>query len=298
MAHAITEARSESAIASIVIPAHNEEAVIRRCLANVLADARPGELDIVVACNGCEDRTAAIAASFSPAVRVVEVATASKIAALNLGDQTTQGFPRLYVDADVELSTESVRQLVRALYEPGVMLAEPTLELDLTGASPVIRAQSRAWLMLAREKGAMVGTGVLALSAAGRGRFGLFPDVIAEDLFVRNLFGPHEKRVVRSATSTVRPPRNMRSFVRVKSRVAAANERYWRSNLPRFNDSRQSRLRTFLSLVRRPTCWPDAAAYIGLAAAVRLNTSWAGLRGRKALWERDETSRGTTAQNG
>ena len=44
---------------SVVIPAHDEEAVIERCLGTLLADARAGEVEVVVVCNGCTDDTAA-----------------------------------------------------------------------------------------------------------------------------------------------------------------------------------------------------------------------------------------------
>src|SRR5262245_58336894 len=46
-------------MASVVIPAHNEARVIERGLSSLLEGARPGELEIVVVCNGCTDDTAA-----------------------------------------------------------------------------------------------------------------------------------------------------------------------------------------------------------------------------------------------
>ena len=42
-----------------MIPAYNEGEVIERCLKALLADAREGEFEIVVVCNGCKDDTAA-----------------------------------------------------------------------------------------------------------------------------------------------------------------------------------------------------------------------------------------------
>nr|BFE85750.1 hypothetical protein GCM10020093_083510 [Planobispora longispora] len=48
--------------ASVVIPAHNEEGVLRRCLDGLLAGTEPGELDVVVVANACTDRTADVAA--------------------------------------------------------------------------------------------------------------------------------------------------------------------------------------------------------------------------------------------
>ena len=71
---------------SVVIPAHNEEAVLARCLDALLEGTRPGQIEIVVAVNGSRDRTREIAESYGPPVIVVEVEQASKHIALNAGD--------------------------------------------------------------------------------------------------------------------------------------------------------------------------------------------------------------------
>ncbi len=62
---------------SVVIAAHNEAAVIERCLASLLADAASGEFDVIVVANGCTDNTARLAER-RPGVRVVEIPEASK----------------------------------------------------------------------------------------------------------------------------------------------------------------------------------------------------------------------------
>jgi glycosyltransferase involved in cell wall biosynthesis len=80
--------------ASVVIPAHNEERVIGRCLEVLQAGLRPGELEVVVVANGCTDNTERVARSAVPAVRVVSLAEASKAAALNAGDAVASAFPR------------------------------------------------------------------------------------------------------------------------------------------------------------------------------------------------------------
>ena len=77
-------------LASVVVPACQEEATIERCLEALLCDARPGELDVVVVCNGCSDATAALArgvgARLGHRVDVLELDAASKAAALRAGD--------------------------------------------------------------------------------------------------------------------------------------------------------------------------------------------------------------------
>ncbi|HOQ87625.1 MAG TPA: glycosyltransferase, partial [Phycisphaerae bacterium] len=77
---------------SIIIPAHNEETVIARCIRAIITGAAPGELEVIVACNGCTDRTAEIAREFGDPVRVLEIKTPSKVAALNAADAAATGF--------------------------------------------------------------------------------------------------------------------------------------------------------------------------------------------------------------
>ena len=99
--------------ASVIIPAHNEEQSIGRLLGKLTDEMAPGEFDMVVVCNGCTDRTASVAARFAPLVRVVEIARPSKHEAMREGDRASCTFPRVYVDADVELGTKDLRALVR-----------------------------------------------------------------------------------------------------------------------------------------------------------------------------------------
>ena len=97
-------------IASIVIPAHNEEAVIARTLSTLLTDAKDGEFEVVVVCNGCSDATHQISEGFAHrGVRTLSIETPSKIAALNVGDAAATVMPRVYLDADVQVTTDSVR---------------------------------------------------------------------------------------------------------------------------------------------------------------------------------------------
>jgi len=75
---------------AIVIPAHDEEAVIGACLRSLLAQRYDGPVHVVVVANGCRDATALVACGFTAAFRdrsidldVLELDVASKPAALN-----------------------------------------------------------------------------------------------------------------------------------------------------------------------------------------------------------------------
>jgi glycosyltransferase involved in cell wall biosynthesis len=212
------------AAASVVIPAHNEAGVIEECLRALLRDARPGELEVVVACNGCTDDTAARARSFGTSVTVVSTRRPGKAEALNLADAACHTFPRVYVDADVLLETPALRRLVAALEPQGTALAaSPRLGLDLTRSSAAVRSFYRLWSRLPSVRDDLVGRGVYALSERGHARVTPFPEITADDHHVRSAVPRPDRVVVDECSSLVRPPRTLRSLVRRRARVVAGN---------------------------------------------------------------------------
>src|SRR6266699_3852507 len=94
---------------SVIVPAHNEHSVISRTLKTMTARAIPGELEVIVVCNGCTDDTAAVAGNFGPPVRVIETGLAGKTLALNLGDKAATFFPRIYAFVDVHSNHQKLR---------------------------------------------------------------------------------------------------------------------------------------------------------------------------------------------
>ncbi len=100
-------------VPSIIIPAHNEEAVIERTLRAVLADAVE-DLEVVVIVNASTDATADIARSVDPGINVLETQTPGKCNALNLGEATLASFPRVFLDADIQLLPGSLSKLLNA----------------------------------------------------------------------------------------------------------------------------------------------------------------------------------------
>ena len=128
---------------SVVIAAHNEAAVIGRCLDALLADGLD-DLDVTVVANGCTDTTAEVARAH-PGVRVIELAQPGKARALNAGDAVAVGFPRVYLDADIPISGAAIRTLAAALEaSDGVLAAVPAVDwtwsAGLSSCAPTTRS--------------------------------------------------------------------------------------------------------------------------------------------------------------
>ena len=179
----------QSPLGSVVIPAHDEAAVIGRCLDALFTGFLEGELDVVVVCNGCSDETAALALSSRYPVRVVELRSASKPAALRSGDAAARTFPRLYLDADVLMHGSAARLVLERL-RSGALAARPPIQYEARGASAPVRSYYRARSRVPAVLGSLWGAGVYGFSATGRSRFGAFPDVVADDLWVDRLSRP------------------------------------------------------------------------------------------------------------
>ncbi|WP_196073346.1 glycosyltransferase [Nakamurella alba] len=287
-----------SPVLSVVVPAHNEEAVITRLLSGLLDGISSGELEVVVAANGCTDGTVAAARAVHPAVRVAETTTASKIAALNLGDDVATVFPRAYVDADIAVDTAALREIAAMLTDPEQpLVGAPAMVVDASRSSWPVRAHYRIWELTDYRSLGHVGSGIYALSEAGRGRFGQFPDVIADDRYVQELFTLDERRGG-TRTFTVHAPRTFRALVHRSVRSSAGNAQLRsRSGADGRTDSVAtapggSGMKNLVKRVaRRPLLWPDFAVYCVGYVVPRILGRRKLARGQAQVWERDETSR-------
>ena len=108
---------------TILIAAHNEQAVIASKLENTLALDYPLEkLQIIVAADGSEDRTAEVVKSFEP--RRVELAyqpeRRGKMAAINRAMSRVRHDIVLFSDANNMYERETLRELVKPFSEPTI----------------------------------------------------------------------------------------------------------------------------------------------------------------------------------
>lgn len=187
---------------SIIIPACNEAAHIDACLASILAQngVADGALQVIVSANACTDETVPIARALSTSFAargwdlvVLDSPEGGKPGALNRADAEAKAPARAYIDADIRLDPDLLVQVLEVLARP-----EPTY---VTGRMHIARAKSwvsrrygALWSQLPfMRPGTAQGAGFFAVNAAGRARWDVFPDIIADDGFVRWNFAPEER---------------------------------------------------------------------------------------------------------
>ncbi|HET9654093.1 MAG TPA: glycosyltransferase [Kineosporiaceae bacterium] len=273
--------------AGVVIPAHNEEQVIARTLSRLLAGAEPGDLAVVVAANACTDGTVGLARGFA-GVDVLDLPAPGKPAALAAGDTRLDVFPRIYLDADVDLDTASALALADRLRAGDMLAAAPRRVLDLSGCSWPVRAYYRMWEQLPSVQQGLFGRGAIAVSEAGHaalnGHAGVVNDDGRADALLRE-----RSVVVPQARVSVRCPRTTAALLRRRARTARGN-----TELRRLGTGATSTADTVREVVRivlaRPRLLPAAVVFAVLTVAGRFVGRRQRRRGSTA-WGRDDSSR-------
>lgn len=274
-------------LGSIVIPAYNEGAVIRRCLERVFTGLDPHEVEVVVACNGCTDDTVEQAKDAGYPVTVLDLPEPGKVAALRAGEQAVEALPRIYLDADVEVTGATLRVVLEALGSYAVA-ARPPMRYDTSRSSWIVRRYYAARSELPGVMSELCSAGIYGFSAAARERFDTFPDLTADDLFAARIVAPHEVEVVDAEPVVVHAPRTLRALLRILKRVYRGNTELAavRPDLARTTTAHTGR--DLLRLATRRGHTIDALVYAGLVLAARVMVR---LDRAPVRWERDETSR-------
>jgi glycosyltransferase involved in cell wall biosynthesis len=284
-------------VVTVVVPAHNEARVIGRLLGQLMPAIPPGgtagrnELDVIVVANGCTDDTAEVAASFGPPVRVLSIPVASKREALRAGDEAAKDFPRIYVDADVELAAADIRALGAALSGPGALAAGPRRDLDLAGRPWLVRSYYAVWERLPEVRSGLFGRGVIGLSEAGYTRVADLPPLLADDLVASLAFQPAERVIVPAARVVVHTPRTFRDLLRRRVRVTmGVNQVEAAEGAPA--STVRTRPHDLLAMVRaEPLLAPQVVVFLAVAVLARRQAAREVRRRKYSTWLRDESSR-------
>jgi hypothetical protein len=272
---------------AVIVPAYDEATVIKRTLAPLSRAAVEGFIELIVVCNGCTDKTADVARSI-PGVRVLELEQGSKPAALNAGDEVATLWPRLYLDADVQISAEAVLAVLDRLAQGDVLVASPDSRYDWRSASALVRSYYRARNRIRQHKSAMWCAGAYGLNEKGHARFGVFPAIIGDDLYVDTRFDAYEKAVVPTDPSVRKTPadaRNLLAILRRHHRGGAELLAREHGSDRRVRDTGLDTAVAVVATIRGPRSAVDAAVFLGMALGARC--SYPG----SEVWERDESSR-------
>ena len=200
--------------------------------------------------------------------------------------------PRAYVDADVTIDADAILALAHVLEGQDALVAAPRFRVDTRDSKWLVRQHYRIWELSEYRTTGHIGSGVYAVSAAGRARWTEFPDVIADDRFVQQRFALDERRTLPDHSFSVRAPRTFAAQLRRTIRIDAGNRQLPASMQVVAPVPASSRFGLVLRRVAvRPSLWPALAVYAYGYAAPRVASRWQQWVGRTIAWNRDETVR-------
>ena len=119
---------------SVIVAAHDEEAVIERRLENLLVLDYPADrLEVVVASDASSDRTDELVeavAAREPRVRLLSLPRGGKVAAQDAAVRATDGEIVAFSDANATWAPDALRALVRRFADPDVAYVCGSLRLE------------------------------------------------------------------------------------------------------------------------------------------------------------------------
>ena len=254
---------------AVVVTANGEERALARLLARLLPTGLTSDLSVIVVAYGGTDNALEIAAGFGRRVQAVAIPDAPKLLAIRTGDAVASGFPRIYLDAGVEIDGRGVRALAARAAEPGVLAVGPERVLDLTGCGAAVRCYYCVWSRLPEVRRGLFGRGALALSEAGHRRLAGLPALLAGDLGASLPFAPAERRIAADAKVTMRPPDNLAGLLQARAEVAAGARSWQPGPVP--TAVARLPIGDVLGLVRAdPGMLPLLPAFLAVSAVARL----------------------------
>lgn len=286
--------------ASIIIPAHNEKLCISPLLAELSSiPQRLNNVEVIVVCNGCTDGSVEFIRECFPEIKVLETSIASKVNALNLGDQHAQYFPRVYVDADVMISAENILRLCETLQDSAVLAASPSIRFNTENASCWVKAYYKSAFWSDYNQFDLL-SNVIVLSEQAHRKLGKFPEVMADDEYLRSLFSPSERTISSSATYEFFTPRTVLGLIKILTRARLGNlylQRFFQqsslaSQAPANKHAQlkqRSRENQYLRMIKRAGIVSFCVfAVVKLVCLIRSTYQF---KTAEQGWERDDSSR-------
>jgi len=205
---------------TIIIAAYNEENNIAKLL-NALGSGKSESFQILVVCNGCTDNTENIVNQDFPAVILEVSKIASKSLAIRHAESLNPGYPRLYLDADISINAEQAEILFQSIDQDKKALFVPSSKTDTQLSDFFVKKYYEAWYSTDFVKQQGFGCGCYLLNEASRQEFELWPELVSDDGFLREIYS--EIIIINKVCVTVSAPKTLRSLLKIKTRSKYGN---------------------------------------------------------------------------
>lgn len=272
---------------TVIIPAYNESSCIIPTLTHYKALASQ-DVQVIVVPNGCIDNTAELVRDNFEKMVVLELKNGSKIAAINEGLKVAK-YPHVLIqDADVEIDEHSLRTMVDFIKSESYLFASPVTNLSISGSFWIRRYYDFLMITPAFQKG-MVNSGAYLLSPEACEKLGIFPQVIADDGYVKGVLNPNNLVKIADCYSLVKTPTDLWSLIKIKTRSKLGNMQL--ASIRKSPIAGDNGLLKLLKLGIKHNSLLSCLIYISVTFTTILRAKYQLKFGRPTFWERDESTR-------
>ncbi len=298
---------------SIIIPAYNEARSLRLLIPQLtnlkggllMSGQRisefPKNIEVIVACNGCTDGSAGVVKAFQKALsddsqqdkaisvdlQLIEIDEADKIQAINRGNEAASYFPRVLIDADIDIALPDVIFCASQLIKQQKKAASPAIRFNTSYCDKWVQLYYRAARHSSYNTTGLL-SNVILLSEAGFNRVDPLPAVIADDEYIRHQFSAEERLVINDVSFRFNCPKTVRSLTNVLTRVHRGNVQLSTVIGPLTSTDKQKQE---LRQIFRKAGFSAFMTFMLLKCYVRFRVKLDTWMKREPQWERDETTR-------
>jgi glycosyltransferase involved in cell wall biosynthesis len=278
---------------SVIIPAYNEEKLISQTLNYLLADDYLSNIEILVVCNGCYDKTYENVNRYieenqsslnekSITLLVTLIEEASKTNAINIGVIQTVAEIKILLDADIEMTGQGIETLVDELIERKLKGLTPKVTFSYQYSSFFVRQYYNiASQSFYNTKYRL--SNVIALSPEGVSTLGTLPKIIADDEYIRRLFSDSEVSISDNCAYTFICSKTLGSLLQVLTRVERGNIQLTQFSHKFKVTCKVKGYRSF-SILSFPF-------FMIIKFLIKIRAKFQLARGNIFQWERDESNR-------
>lgn len=201
-------AGAQKPFVSLIIAAHNEEGVIERRVRNALESSYPRDhLEVIIASDGSEDRTAELARA-AGADSVLELSRRGKVEAQNAAVAQSRGEILAFSDANTTWDQDALQHLVAPFVDPAVGYVCGQLRLTGDGGENQEGSYWRYEMAVRSLESGLGGVtaGNGAIYAVGRDAYVEMPSDRSHDLCLPYLTIKGGKRAIYEPTSKASEP--------------------------------------------------------------------------------------------
>ena len=233
---------------SILIPAYNEEKVLRRAIETTIEAAYPANKEIIIIDDGSTDMTYAIAQEYiNKGIKVIHRPNGGKAVAINHGLRFAQGEIIIIVDADSLVGKNTLIELMQPLRDPDIAAVAGNIKV-LNRTNWLTRCQALEYIAsinIYRRALDVFGSVTVVPGALGAYRrevlegSGLYdPDTLVEDFDV-TMKTLKTGKVVQASTKAIaytEAPQTLRDLIKQRLRWYRGNfQALWKHRDAAFN---------------------------------------------------------------